>query len=429
MPLIVSSTPVSIIPLNIKPHMDTQQIDIFQDIKSCAEKNITTATKSNILTVPNSFRPLESTSSTISNSVLPITDNAFIPYITHTYFTLDDVIIPAASDNYKAEIRNKKLIPYNSDIKKSLTSEKSKPLNNLTTESFSEIPTVPTESVVTVQPTIPWIPIATTLIAQKQIEKTTSAPLTNQTIIDYLPPLAIIKNITTPTETSLPENQTQIIRIKEFCSNCLKTKINLTNATHNKVESFESNSSNVIHGKKPIKNLTLKSIQANKIEIKKDFKKLGVIPNVPRISEVPVYKTRRNISNQLYMRRRKLDRQFTKSNNTNNYQAKNQSQLVEPTVRLNQNKTNVDKINIRTVKPMNKTKIIPETASTVATTALATESAIMTISNTNGKFLKGSIARSRRIKSHIINQVDLIQTTVTPQLPIEVYFTKLGKAK
>lgn len=427
MPLIVSSTPVSIIPLNIKPHMDTQQIDIFQDIKSCAEKNITTATKSNVLTVPNSFRPLESTSHTISNSVLPITDNAFIPYITHTYFTLDDVIIPAASDNYKAEIRNKKFIPYNSDIKKSLT-QNSKPLNNLTTESYFDISTVPTESVVTtVQPTIPWIPIATTLIAQKQIEKATSAPLTNQTLLEYLPTLGIIKNLTTPTKSSFRENQTQIIRIKEFCSNCLKTKISLTNATHNKVESFESNASNVIHGKKPIKNIPLKSIQANKIEIKKDFKKPGVIPNVPRISEVPVYKTRRNISNQLYMRRRKLDRQFTKSNNTKNYQAKNQSQLVEPTVILNQNKTNFDKI--RSVKQMNKTKIIPETASTVATTALATESAIMTISNTNGKFLKGSIARSRRIKSHIISQVDLIQTTVTPQLPIEVYFTKLGKSK
>lgn len=433
-PLIVSSTPTPISPLNIRPPINTQSRDIYDDIKSCAEKNITTPTQSSFFSVPNRIRPLETTTSSTFHSMLPMTDNAFIPYITHTYFTLDDVIIPAASDNYKSEIRSKKLIPYNSDIKKTFTTQKSKLFNDLTTEKLTDITTVPTENTVsTVQPTIPWIPITTTIVDQNLIERTTSAPIKNQTIQENVHPVASIKNLTTTNETPFRENRTQAIRYNEFCPTCLRPKISLTNITLNSVEPTENKAKSIVHEKKPIKkpNITLKTFQATRNEIKKDFKKPDVTPNIPRIAEPSSYKSRRNISSQLYMRRRKLDRKVAKPNNFTNYQAKNLSQVTETTVKPIQIKTNVEKINLRTVKPINKTKTIPETISTVATTALAAESAIMTISNTNGKFVKGSIPRSRRLlsRNHIINHVDLVQTTVTPKLPIEVYFTKLSKTK
>lgn len=426
-PLVVSSTPTPISPLNIRPPMNTLSSDIFDDIKSCAEKNISTSTQSSFFSIANSIRPLESTTSSTFHSMVPMTDNAFIPYITHTYFTLDDVIIPAASDNYKSEIRNKKLIPYNSDIKKMFTTQKSKLLNDLTTEKPTSITTVPTENTVsTVQPTIPWIPITTTIVDQKVIERTTSAPIKNQTIQETFHAVATVKNLSIPNESPFRENQTQTIRTKEFCPNCLRPKISITNITLNSVGPIE----NKVQAKKPIKkpNVTLKTTRN---EIKKDLKKTDVTPNMSRIAETSLYKSRRNLSSQLYMRRRKLDRKVTKPNNFTNYQDKNLSQVTEPTLKLIQNKTNVEKINLRTVKPINKTKTITETISTVATTALAAESAIMTISNTNGKFVRGSIPRSRRLlsRNHIINQMDLVQTTVTPQLPIEVYFTKLGKSK
>lgn len=430
-PLVVSSTATPISPLNIRPPMNTLSSDIFEDIKSCAERNISTSTQSSFFSVANSIRPLESTTSSTFHSMLPMTDNAFIPYITHTYFTLDDVIIPAASDNYKSEIRNKKLIPYNSDIKKTFTTQKSKLFNDFTTEKPRSITIVPTENTVsTVQPTIPWIPITTTttIIDQKVIERTTSAPIKNQTIQETFHPVATVKNLSIPNETPFRENQTQAIRNKEFCPTCLRPKISITNITLNSVGPIDKAQS-IIQAKKPIKkpNVTLKT---NRNEIKKDFKKPDVTPNMPRIAETSLYKSRRNLSSQLYMRRRKLDRKVTKPNNFTNYQVQNLSQVTEPTVKLIQNKTNVEKINLRSVKPINKTKTITETMSTVTTTALAAESAIMTISNTNGKFVRSSIPRSRRLlpRNHIINQVDLVQTTVTPQLPIEVYFTKLGKS-
>jgi len=443
----------------------------FEDTKSCTEKNMTIPEKESSITVPHNLGPFEIPSNSMSPqyNIPLVTPLPIVPYVSHTYFTLDDVVIPSSSDNliyYKPERKER----ISKDTPPPFTTQGTKLSNNLTfdflgADLFNIVPEEKTEDVL--QTTMSWMPVATTIVENqvKMDTKTTTKSVSkNQTLAEDL--LNIISEY--KSSTTLPEIETIPNLKDELCSSCGKSPQTTTlNTILNDVDDkkFEDpigykaakmfKENNVYSSSSSLKNPTSTSfisLLAAKIKIAQNHKKF--LPNTSKkisysthpvsttttTTQAPQLRKSRRIKS--YSRQRKVDSNFTRLSNYNLTNAKSTySKILRPTLKTN-TKQIIPTQNVTEVPPT--TSPSPQTKRTIAvrstpvpkpisstnlteTTALEAESAIMTISNANARSLRGSMPRFRKRLPD--PPKGYVQTTAIPQLPIELYFNKLTKSQ
>lgn len=453
----------------------------YDDSKSCTEKNMTLTTKESIITVPQSLRPIEIISSNMSPkynilpitpspeyNILPISPTPIVPYVSHTYFTLDDVIIPSSSDNilyYKPE-RKERIVK---ETPPPASTQRSKLSETLTADIHNAdlFDIMPMEkSTNRVQTTMP----AATIIVKNETNMDTKSVFLNQNLpSDVFNIISELRNF-----TSFPNFKTISNPKDEICDSCekdlLTTTLNtiLNDVDDKKLEELieakevKTVTENIIPTIDTLKSLksptstTFMNLLATKLKIAQNHKKFLTITSkknsytshsvsTSTTSSTEAPQPRKSRRTKTYSRQRKVDSNTTRLNNYSLSNAKaTYSKILRPTTKSitkqkiqSQNVTEIPSTTTSTSpKPETKKPItIRNTpisrsvsrSNVTETTALAAESAIMTISNANGRNLRGSMPafRKRLPDPH----KGLVHTTAIPQLPIELYFNKLTRTQ
>jgi len=449
----------------------------YEDIKSCTEKNMTISATKSIITVPHNLRPLEIISSNMSPqySILPITPTPIVPYVSHTYFTLDDVIIPSSSDNivyYKPERKE----TISKETPPPFTTQSSKLFENLTpdirgADLFDILPIDKSKN--HIQTTMPaWIPAATNVVKIEPKMETKPVFLNQNLPNEVFNIISELKNF-----TSFPNFEVLSNHKDEICNSCERSPLTTTFSTilndvddkkldeliETKEEKLDkeniisTTSSSLIKSPTPT---TFINMLATKLKIAQNHKKFSPVTskkysfNTHSVSTSTTSSTeppppRKSRRTKTYSRQRKVDSNATRLNNYNLTNAKvTYSKILRPTSKsITKHKIqsqNVTEISSTSTSTLTSTSPTPETKKPITirstpvsrsvsrtnvteTTALAAESAIMTISNANERNLRGSMPTFRKRLPN--PQKGLVHTTAIPQLPIELYFNKLSRTQ
>ncbi|KRF79847.1 uncharacterized protein Dvir_GJ26326 [Drosophila virilis] len=471
--------------------VNTNFKNIHSDYKSftnCNElTNLTLPVNRDNANVSNYFKAAES----ISN-IMPKNNTTYEPFVAHTYFTLDDVIVPYSPENFKYKA-NQEFMSENK-LKPQIVAQDKPFANKLTVKMLDDDihkfePIKSTETIITttiaglqnVKMLDDYIHKFEPIKSTATIIETTTAGLQNVKMFDddisEFEPIKstenIIKittaglqhlNILTKVETDIRKeivnlttlNQAGTTNIPNAILNKTNSisKINVSHREHPRLYTFNKKKcdtcrksqlstenkslGNLTHyNEKPFNGLSTKN--ASKI-LKKDDrtdnkfvslrikktqnqKNIGLV-NSKSISttESPQFKNI-NKTKHFYLRRRKLHANATVLNAYNLTHANtNSSKIIKPQIEQPQNNF-TDRRKLRNAQLLNATTnvILARSNADNEVTALAEESAIMTISNNNGK----SNRKLHFLDAPVVNHPNFAYTTDLPKLPIEVYFTKL----
>ncbi|XP_060653562.1 uncharacterized protein LOC132789519 [Drosophila nasuta] len=226
------SLPTTALPKNSPRFQPSNPYDepTYEDNKSCVEKNITMAAQHSGITVAQHLRPVQITS--VPYNIPPITPLPIVPYVSHTYFTLDDVVIPSSSENllyYKPE--EKQIIP--EVTPPPLTTQRSKSAESPLIDIFNIFGIEPEEKPIEEKPqelvrdseitTTSWMPVTMNIIKNEtKMDIKPFKPMSlSQTMVENV--LNIVTNH--KNSTLIPEIETVANSSKELCKDCLKDEI------------------------------------------------------------------------------------------------------------------------------------------------------------------------------------------------------------
>ncbi|XP_016990349.1 cell wall protein DAN4 [Drosophila rhopaloa] len=392
-------------------------------------------------------------------SELPVTTSTTLPYfnyVAHTYFTLDDVILPHSASKF-----GKSSTQEQHEFRPSLQVFTTEVPQVLFTERF-EHSTQPIPTTTTTTTTKSALPSKTTLFdieystRPNLISSTTSATATTSTesslfenIPSWTTPQPIKNNFSTTNVTtqSFKNRLKSMKATKNFSSN-IETKLKLlklhlknlvtTKETPKNIQNLTASSTVVIDSNTTLPDSTTPTPVTRRTNVNRKFRKLRVLASTKK---VPIQITRNSTksinvkaehkkSKRIYQRRKHLNSTVspepTKNTTIDNESMNKFKRRASTSTRKS---TNADENGI----VRNSTKSINHAVAksradgiTEEKSALVTESAIMTISSGNMKMRQSMIkVKSKQHSARKINHLE--NDNFIPSLPIEVYFKKVNQ--
>ncbi|XP_034125973.1 mucin-5AC [Drosophila guanche] len=390
----------------------------------------------------------------------------YMNYITHTYFTLDDVILPRSgnrfADNSAKETNEYRLSPIiiTTEMPPATTTEVFQTTTRATTTTEAPIPIQTTTTFFNAEYSSSWKPITSTATTEfAQLFENYKNWTTAQTIKEKPSFQPIVTTESYNPKLILKTDKPKPILKKE------RARKNMTSIMLRKFKSLKLNFKNILTTKETPKYRTNKteitsSENYNKLNetstsvipatirthLKRTFRKVRVVPStkktptpVPRnTTETSTLKTKQRKTNRIFERRKHLNTTIasepSKNVKSESESSKFKRRSTSPTTR----KSKIMETTVHAPTPAHKrarnttkvTKsnglrsradgIIEDKAS------LVTESAIMTISSGNIK-LKQPILKLKS-HQHSGKNINFIENdSMIPSLPIEVYFKKVNQ--
>lgn len=436
---------------NYKIQPDYKLNPDYKNLTICKKNKIPIVAAADESQIINVAQPSQAVEDTLANSMSKI-DQPYQPYVTHTYFTLDDVILPYIPEhNSTAKTKQENLSQFESQKEdEDKTTSNNETLNTLFDLDFFNIEPITSTALITTTASTTTTK-ATTTTTTAEAPQSTFEPRYKPDFYTESTQLATLS----PTEPLTISNTTS--NLKSWNSTLpnlsprkiLKLAKNYTNSCDNcrKVQSTARTLSNLEEAKLKRSSSLLKKIEGNESKYSKKlaatklnltqihknktlptFIKNYSVANVTATTEATQPKSRRSKTSFVNLRRRKF---HGNSYNTTPISSINDNVAKpEPEVKAQNITSDISKS--RKAKPTSTTAssvILSTSPAPSKATTLASESAIMTISNTNVRKMKRIVPRFKKIVSHDVNatKTDFAHTTDLPQLPIEVYFTKLNQ--
>ncbi|XP_022223900.2 uncharacterized protein LOC111075105 [Drosophila obscura] len=419
----------------------------------CQERVTNTGARTSDDCYKNSFNrfPREeySLNSVASDIALTTTSLPYLNYITHTYFTLDDVILPRSgnrfADNSAKETNEYRMNPIiiTTEMPPATTTEVLQTTTKVITTTEAPIPTQPTTTVVDVEYSSSANPISSTATttefallfenyknwttAQTIKEKPSFLPIiTTESYKPILKPEKVRKNMTSIMRRkfkSLKLNFKTILTTKETPKYRKNKTVLASSENYNKLNETSTS-----------------TIPATvRTHPKRTFRKVRIIPSTTKTpAQIPRSTTE---TSNLKLKHKKTSRIFERRKHLN------ATILSEPPKNVTI-ESESSKFKRRSTTTTRKSKTIEDTEhansrnSTKSTNSnglrsradgimedkasLVTESAIMTISSGNIK-LKQPILKLKS-HQHSGKKINYIENdSAIPSLPIEVYFKKVNQ--
>ncbi|EDW74455.2 uncharacterized protein Dwil_GK19384 [Drosophila willistoni] len=379
---------------------------------------------------------LEDNAVTITTTSLPYSN-----YITHTYFTLDDVIIPRTRTPFKY-LPSQKTFTTESDPETRFI-----PTTEMTLDNFDIVNSDDgSESVEYTKQTMePFIPIMETRI--EEIKITTPIPeVTTDVELDLLEkPKPTTTNLTTPLSTLLYQAQDLSNSSKELCKNCRDNftsvmsptmgglRLKSINDLRLKLKETYQNSLKMVNTHNATQKVNT-TLVLPRTHISRNQKKYRILTSTkktpvhtyPKVTEMVKPNTKRNKTSRMYIRRRIVETNSTVLDNSIRNISKEISTTKQP-------KQRPISINTRSPKKLDKepsSSVKPKLATdgtTAEKVSVGTESAIMTISSGSPKQARRPILKFKQYQRNGNKLNSLDYDTVVPPLPIEVYFKKANQ--